>query len=136
MPDDTLRDSIYLPQVLEQYRRPYHRGSCPVRTHGYQGDNDACHDTIRVEVQIDDGVLRQIYFDGDGCCLSQAVASMLAKRLEGRTVAEVQQFPAEQVLDWIGTPLPAGRRECALLPWRALREVVAAIGISPCAGAG
>ena len=67
-------------------------GRCPAATHAHEDDNPLCGDVVRVELAIDpDGTVREAYFNGDGCCISQAAASMLIERIDGRPVEEVKR---------------------------------------------
>ena len=76
-------------------------------------------------VEIDErGTLRQVYFDGNGCCISQAAASMLAQRLEGRHANDVKAFSRQDMLDLLGVPLGRKRQNCGLLAWRVMRIAV------------
>ena len=48
--------------------------------------NPLCGDVIRLELQVDDqGTLKEVYFNGDGCCISQAAASMLVEKFDGKS---------------------------------------------------
>ncbi len=78
-----------------------------------------------MELQIDDaGTLREVYFNGDGCCISQAAASMLVEKFDGRTVEEVKKFTANDMLDLFGVRLTPNRQKCCLLPWRVLQAAI------------
>jgi len=79
---------------------------------------------------VDGGNIKDIYFDGEGCCISQAAASMLVERFDGRTVEEVRQFTAQDMLALFGVRLTPNRQKCALLPWRVLQQAI----YSPVAG--
>ena len=68
--------------------------------------------------------MREIYFDGDGCCISQAAASMLVERFDGHTVDEVRQFTANDMLELFGVRLTPNRQKCCLLPWRVLQAAI------------
>jgi nitrogen fixation NifU-like protein len=118
-------DEIYQEHVLEHYEDPYHRGSCPTCTHCHQDDNPLCGDVVKIELEIDPlGRIASAYFDGDGCCISQASASMLIERFEGRTVDEVRQFTANDMLALFGARLTPNRQKCCLLPWRVLQTAI------------
>ena len=69
-------------------------------------------------------VLKEAYFEGDGCCISQASASMLIEQFDGKTVDEVRQFTAENMLELFGAKLTPNRQKCCLLPWRVLQSAV------------
>jgi nitrogen fixation NifU-like protein len=72
----------------------------------------------------DDGKIQQAWFDGDGCCISQASASMLIEKMDGQTIDDVRQFTAEQMLELFGARLTPNRQKCCLLPWRVLQTAV------------
>jgi nitrogen fixation NifU-like protein len=118
-------DELYQEHVLDHYEDPYHRGRCPSATHVHEGDNPLCGDTVRVELEIaPDGRIRQAWFDGEGCCISQASASMLIERIEGQPVEEVKRFTAEDMLKLFGARLTPNRQKCCLLSWRVLQAAV------------
>jgi len=127
MPFD--EEELYQDHVLDHYEDPYHRGRCEHCTHCHEDDNPLCGDVVRMELNLDDaGTLREVYFEGDGCCISQASASMLVERFDGRTVEEVRQFTAEEMLGLFGARLTPNRQKCCLLPWRVLQAAI----YSPC----
>jgi nitrogen fixation NifU-like protein len=123
MPRD--EEEIYQDHILDHYEDPYHRGNCPHCTHCHEDDNPLCGDRVRMELRISDhGQLREVYFDGEGCCISQAAASMLVERFDGRTVEEVRQFTADDMLQLFGAKLTPNRQKCCLLPWRVLQTAI------------
>ena len=94
MPAD---DELYQERILDHNEQPYHRGHCPRRTHSHEDDNPLCGDVIRVELAVDaDRRIQQAWFSGDGCCISQAAASMLMQTVEGKSLDEVQSSPAKK----------------------------------------
>ena len=124
-------EELYQDQILEHYEEPYHRGHCTRSTHAHEDDNPLCGDVIRMELQIDEtGAMREVYFGGEGCCISQAAASMLVERFDGRSVDEVKRFTAADMLALFGVRLTPNRQKCCLLPWRVLQAAI----YSPVAG--
>ncbi|RMG04082.1 MAG: iron-sulfur cluster assembly scaffold protein [Planctomycetota bacterium] len=122
-------EEIYQERILDHYESPYNRGHCDECTHCHEDKNPLCGDVVRMELQIDDnGRMRKVYFDGHGCCISQAAASMLVERFDGKTVDEVKQFTAEDMLKLFGPRLTPNRQKCCLLPWRVLQAAI----YSPC----
>ena len=117
-------EEIYQEHVLDHYEDPYHRGRCPHATHAHEDDNPLCGDVVGVELAIEDGKVREAYFDGDGCCISLASASMLMEEIEGKSVAEVKQFTAEQMLDLFQARLTPNRQKCCLLSWRVVQSAI------------
>lgn len=124
MPFDN-EEEIYQEHVLDHYEDPYHRGHCENPTHMHEDDNPLCGDVIQIELRIgSEGKIDEAWFEGDGCCISQASASMLIEKMEGKTVDEVKQFTAEQMLQLFRATLTPNRKKCCLLSWRVLQSAI------------
>lgn len=120
-------DELYQEHILEHFESPYHRGQCPRATHAHEDDNPLCGDHVRVELRVAPGNrISEAYFDGEGCCVSQAAASMLIEHLEGKTVAEAKAFSAQNMLDLFRARLTPNRQKCCLLCWRVVQTALAA----------
>ncbi|HEX4132335.1 MAG TPA: iron-sulfur cluster assembly scaffold protein [Pirellulales bacterium] len=118
-------DDVYQERILEHFEEPYHRGHCPAATHAHEDDNPLCGDVVRVELQVDDqGRVAGAWFQGDGCCISQAAASMLMENVEGRTVEQLRAMSATDMLALFGARLTANRQKCCLLAWRVLQAAM------------
>jgi nitrogen fixation protein NifU and related proteins len=115
-------DELYQERILDHNEQPYHRGHCPGRTHSHEDDNPLCGDVIRVELALDaDRHIQQAWFSGDGCCISQAAASMLMQTVEGKSLDEVRNFSGQDMLRLFGARLTPNRQKCCLLGWRVLQ---------------
>lgn len=124
MPDNDDLDRV-AQHVLDHYEDPYHRGDCPGATHGCQLDSPLCGDWVRVDLVISGGeVLLEAWFDGDGCVISQAAASMLVEKIEGLSLQQVRQFSATEALELFGSGLLPSRQKCCLLAWRAIQRAI------------
>jgi nitrogen fixation NifU-like protein len=118
-------DELYQERILDHYEEPFHRGHCPAATHAHEDENPLCGDTVRVELAIErDGTIRDAYFDGDGCCISQASASMLIEQINGKRIDDIKAFTAQNMLNLFGAKLTPNRQKCCLLPWRALQSAI------------
>ncbi len=118
-------EDIYEEHVLDHYEDPYHRGDCEHATHEHEGNNPLCGDVVRVDLQIDSGGdIRQAWFDGEGCVISQASASMLMEKIEGMSRDKIKQFTADQMLELFGPKLTPNRQKCCLLPWRVVQSAL------------
>jgi len=116
---------IYQEHVLEHYEDPYHRGSLADATHADEGNNPLCGDVIHIDLKLScDGKIEQAWFDGEGCKISQASASMLTEAIEGKTLEEVKAFSAEEMLKLFGPRLTPNRQKCCLLSWRVLQSAM------------
>lgn len=124
-------DLLYREEILDHYYSSPHRGRLESPDLHAELDNPLCGDHIRLELRLGPGDrIERVRFDGDGCAISQAAASMRAEHLEGRPVAEARQFSADDMVRLLGIPLTPARLKCGLLAWRALPAQVelAAIG--------
>lgn len=118
-------EEIYQEHVLDHYEDPYHRGELADATHGSSGKNPLCGDVVSIQLKIgEDGKVTDAYFDGEGCCISQASASMLVEAIEGKGVEEITGMSAEQMLELFGPKLTPNRQKCCLLPWRVVQTAV------------
>jgi nitrogen fixation NifU-like protein len=123
MPTD--EEELYQEHILDHYEDPFHRGHLPTATHAHEDNNPLCGDVVRVELQFDDaGHIQDCFFSGQGCVISQASASMLLEKMQGKSVDEVKQFSAEDMLNLYGARLTPNRQKCCLLSWRVLQSAV------------
>lgn len=115
-------EDIYQEHILDHYEDPYHRGSCDHPTHAHEDDNPLCGDVVHVELRLGpDRKVQEAWFEGEGCCISQAAASMLMEQIEGKTVEQVKAFTAQDMLDLFGARLTPNRQKCCLLSWRVVQ---------------
>jgi nitrogen fixation protein NifU and related proteins len=118
-------EELYQDHILDHYEDPFHRGRLADATHAHEDKNPLCGDVVRMELAIDDGgKIRNVYFDGQGCVISQASASMLSEEMYGKTVDAVKHFSAEDMLKLYGPRLTPNRQKCCLLSWKVLQSAV------------
>jgi nitrogen fixation NifU-like protein len=118
-------EEIYQEHILDHYEDPFHRGHLPNATHAHEDNNPLCGDVVRIELELgDDGKIRDAYFSGNGCVISQASASMLLEKMQGHTVEEAKKFSAEDMLKLYGPRLTPNRQKCCLLSWKVLQSAV------------
>jgi nitrogen fixation NifU-like protein len=90
--DDTLRE-LYQEVILDHSRHPRHFGPLAQATHVGEGFNPLCGDKVKVYLVLDDGGrISDIKFEGKGCAISQASASLMTDMLVGRNVEEAEQL--------------------------------------------
>lgn len=128
-------DDLYKAIILEHYSRPPHKGPLQEHTHYDEGINPSCGDEIELFIKVDNDIVQEVNFDGVGCSICLASASMLTKLLRGKTVEEAKEF-RQAFKDWITVrepePSPVDldelealggvrnypvRIKCALLAW-------------------
>lgn len=135
MMDIAADDDLYKAIILEHYARPPHKGPLADHTHYDEGINPSCGDEVELFLKVVDDKIEAVNFDGVGCSICLASASMLTKLLRGMSVDEARSF-RQAFKDWITVrdpePSPVDldelealggvrnypvRIKCALLPW-------------------
>jgi nitrogen fixation protein NifU and related proteins len=138
-------DSLYQEIILDHYKHPHGRGLREPFDGEAHHVNPTCGDEITVRVSSD---FSEISYDGLGCSISQASASVLHELLRGRNAAEIaaihdafvelmqgrgQVEPDEDVLGdavaFAGVAKFPARVKCALLPWMAFKDAAARAGV-------
>ena len=90
--DDTLRE-LYQDVILDHSRHPRHFGALNAHTHIAEGHNPLCGDRVKVFLQVDaGGRIQDVSFEGRGCAISVASASLMTELLKGRTIPEVERL--------------------------------------------
>ena len=90
--DDSLRE-LYQEVILDHSRHPRHFGALESATHRGEGYNPLCGDRVTVYLHVDDdGRIEDVSFEGRGCAISQASASLMTEMIKGRSVAEVDEL--------------------------------------------
>lgn len=90
--DDSLRE-LYQDVILDHSKHPRHFGPLPDATHHAEGYNPLCGDRVTINLILDaNDKIADIKFEGKGCAISQASASMMTDLVVGRTVAEAEKL--------------------------------------------
>lgn len=113
---------MYQEIILNHYRSPRNFGPLPEATQSGEESNPLCGDHITVRLQVDptSKKIEKIRFEGDGCAISMASASMLMQKIEGQTVDGAGKLSQDDVLQGLGIPLSPVRTKCALTGYVAL----------------
>ena len=117
-------DEMFRENILEHYRHPRNQGTLEHPDITYEDANPLCGDRIRMDLQVKDGKIDAVRFSGHGCSISQAAASMLSERIEGRPLEEVRKLTRDDMLEMLGIELGPVRLKCALLALKTLKAGV------------
>jgi nitrogen fixation NifU-like protein len=143
-----MMDQLYQEIILDHYKHPHGRGlRAPFGGEAHHV-NPTCGDEVTVRVATEGDVLSDISYDGMGCSISQASASVLHELLQGKSVSEAAEVheafvalmqgrghvePDEEVLGdgvaFAGVARYPARVKCALLPWMAFKDAAARAGV-------
>jgi nitrogen fixation NifU-like protein len=115
-------DDLYRELILDHYRNPRHKGLVEPAQIDYAEDNPVCGDHIHLTIQLDENdVVESVGWEGEGCAISQASASMLYETLVGKTLEEIRLIDKDDITDMLGIPLSPVRLKCALLSLKVLK---------------
>lgn len=118
-------DDFYRENILDHYRNPRNKGRLENPTYMHEEHNPLCGDIIRIDLHVnEDQVIDQVRFDGQGCAISQASASMLTEMIEGKTLDEAKALSKEDLLEALGIEIGPVRLKCALLSLKVLKAGV------------
>lgn len=135
----SLRD-LYQEVIMDHGRRPRNFGPLAPASHVAEGFNPLCGDRLTLRLQVDDGVIREARFEGAGCAISTASASLMTEAVKGRSAAEAEALFAGFHALVTGAPATAtalgklevlagvrefpARVKCATLAWHTLHAAL------------
>ena len=114
-------DDLYRDNIIDHYQNPRNYGTLENPDISYQDSNPVCGDEIRIDLKVQDGRVVDARFNGRGCSISQASASMLVEDIIGKSLDEVRHIEKQDILDMLGIPLGPVRLKCALLSLKVLK---------------
>jgi len=132
----SLLDALYQESILEHYKKPRNHGVLEPHSLREEGVNPSCGDEVTLYLRLEDGVITGVSFEGEGCAISQAAASMMTEAVIGLSVGSALRLaasfrdmlhgaePAQELGDLAAlrgvARLPA-RVKCAALPFSTLQ---------------
>ena len=141
--ENTALGDLYTEVIGEHSRSPENKGELAAATVRERGHNPSCGDEITLELQIEDGIIKDAAFTGVGCAISQASTDIMIDLMRGKTVEEAQRLAElftsmikrevtddaalEELDEAIAlkniSNMPA-RVKCAVLAWHTLEDVL------------
>lgn len=120
----SMGSDMYRQQILDHYKNPRNFGELADPTFTHEGYNPSCGDEIEFDVELDDDeeTIEHVAWDGDGCAISQASASLLSQELPGMTLDEVDDLDRDDVLELLGVDVTPMRIKCAVLAEKVVQD--------------
>lgn len=132
-------DDLYRRVIMDHYKNPRNRGSFEGDAVTINLNNPTCGDRISLAMKVEDGIVKDAKFTGEGCSISLSSASMMTDAVKGKTFEEALkmaenfsglmkgenvEFEYEDIEALSGVNKFPARIKCAMLAWNALRKGV------------
>lgn len=144
MADDAALDALYQEVILDHYRRPRNFREMPDASCSAEGKNPSCGDKVTIWVKFDGERVSEVSFQGEGCAISKASASLMTQAVKGRSRAEATEIfdnvhrlvttgatgsadatkSLGQLRALAGVSKFPSRVKCASLAWHALKSAM------------
>jgi nitrogen fixation NifU-like protein len=132
-------DQLYRSVIMDHYKKPRNKGVIDDSNVSIDMNNPTCGDRIHLSIQVEDGIVVDAKFDGEGCSISMSSASMMTQAIKGKTTEEavkLAQVFSEMMLGHdhddsldlgdvealSGVSQFPARIKCATLSWKAMEK--------------
>ena len=113
---------MYRENILDHAQNPRYPGVLEPADIDHEENNPLCGDRLRLTLRLDENNrISALAWDGEGCAISQASASMLGEQIMGKTLEEIKLLSKETIFEMLGIPLSPNRMKCALLSLQVLK---------------
>ncbi|MGJ3241190.1 MAG: iron-sulfur cluster assembly scaffold protein [Anaerolineae bacterium] len=113
-------EDMYRQMILDHARNGRNWGLLEHPDFDHEEHNPLCGDHLHLTLKVEDGIITGVGWDGDGCAISQASASMFGEQLIGMKLDDAMKLDKQVVLDNIGLDLTINRVKCATLALKTL----------------
>jgi len=117
-------DNLYREELMEVYKNTKVRGKLADPSVEVFQRNIMCGDEIILQLQIDQGVIKDAKFDGVACAVSVIASNFMLENIIGKTTEEARQITKKDLLEMIGVNLTTSRVKCATLVLEALQNAI------------
>ncbi|AWE08457.1 SUF system NifU family Fe-S cluster assembly protein [Lysinibacillus sp. 2017] len=135
-------DQLYRSVIMDHYKNPRNKGSLEENSVTIDMNNPTCGDRIHLTLKVNDGIVEEAKFDGEGCSISMSSASMMTQIVKGKKVEEAlelaeifskmmlgedfdhEKYELEDIEALQGVAKFPARIKCATLAWKAMEKGV------------
>ena len=112
--------------LLDHYQNPRNHGSLGPVDVTMPGGNPGCGDIVTIYLKVDDAGdhVEHVTFEGTGCTISQAAASILTEMVEGKPLAAIDEMDFKDMIDHLGREVVSTRPRCATLALGTLKAAI------------
>jgi len=116
---------MYSEIILDHFKNPHNFGRLEGADAHAKDNNPSCGDEVEIFLKVKDGKVSEVKFEGRGCAISQASASMLTDAINGMKVLDVSKLDGKFVTNLLGVELSPMRLKCAYLSAGVLKQAIA-----------
>jgi len=120
---------IYKEHILDLYKHPHNFGEIENPTHKAEAFNALCGDQIQVSIITENNKIKDIKFQGYGCAISIAAASMLTDKIKNLEIEKVKNLSKDEVINMLKIPISHQRLKCALHSLDAIKKALNKKGV-------
>jgi nitrogen fixation NifU-like protein len=110
-------------EILDHYKYPRNFGLLEEATHKAKQGNASCGDKVEFFLKVHEGIVEEIKWQGEGCAISTAAASMLSEEVIGKELEEIMRWDEKKIFSLVGE-ISSGRIKCAMLPLVTIKSLV------------
>ncbi len=114
----------YADELISNYEHPHNKGKISGADAKFHEFNPVCGDDLTLYLKVRGGKVEDVKFDGTGCAISIASASMLTDEIKGKKLSEIESMNFEKLKEIIGIDPGPVRLKCATLSLKALKKAV------------
>jgi len=132
-------DALYRRVIMDHYKKPHNRGVLADGSHTINMNNPTCGDRIQLTFKVEDGIVKDAMFEGEGCSISMSSASMMTQAIKGQKVEDALKLSqifsdmmlGKEIDDSVdlgdiealqGVSKFPARIKCATLAWKAMEK--------------
>jgi nitrogen fixation NifU-like protein len=113
---------LYAEDIITHYEHPHNKGKLKDVSVSMHNENALCGDSLTMYLRIKNDIVEEVKFEGDGCAISVAAASMLTDSIKGKSLKEIEEMDVHSIFKIIGFDPGPARLKCATLSLRTLKE--------------
>ncbi|MGD0728586.1 MAG: Fe-S cluster assembly sulfur transfer protein SufU [Candidatus Micrarchaeaceae archaeon] len=113
---------LYAEEIISHYEHPHNKGEIKNPSISVHEHNPLCGDDLTIYLEIEKNRIKEVKFNGNGCAISMASASMLTDEIKGKTLDEIEKMGLKDIIDLLGIDPGPARLKCATLSLKTLKE--------------
>ncbi|MEW9675968.1 Fe-S cluster assembly sulfur transfer protein SufU [Lentibacillus sp. L22] len=135
-------DTLYRKVIMDHYKNPRNKGTVEGDALTVDMNNPTCGDRIQLQLQVEDGIVKNAKFNGEGCSISMASASMMTQAIKGKHIndalkmsktfsnmmlgedVDMEEADFDDIAALQGVSQFPARIKCATLAWKAMEKGV------------